>query len=64
MKAYICDICKKVIENPFYSRMREYYIDISDSPEYRSPKQTVHMCGDCFEAIKKAVTQNTNELQK
>jgi len=57
MKTYICDICQKVIDNPYKMKMREFYVGVSFFeyccvPEETSRKTKIHLCGDCFEMLK------------
>lgn len=52
-KRYICDVCYKVINNPFELKMKEFCIgtEIDEfgcwpcTAKYRSK---IHMCGDCY----------------
>lgn len=52
-KRYICDVCYKVINNPFELKMKEFYIGMTIDeygclPCNAKQRTKIHMCDDCY----------------
>lgn len=59
-KKYVCDICGKVISDPYEAKMREFYMSldydgcmISHTP-VKTFKKRIHLCGYCFNGLVEA----------
>lgn len=59
MLAYVCDVCEKVIENPYEVKMKVFYIggeiDFEFMEMFYTPKrrkQKVHLCDSCFNTLR------------
>ena len=57
-KAYICDSCNEVVENPHDVKMKEFYIGCSFelSGVYPTPSKRqvkIHLCDKCFFGLNK-----------
>lgn len=53
MKVYQCDSCKKVIDNPYDVRMKEFYVAADYDNGVYFPvdsirKVKIHMCDECY----------------
>lgn len=60
MKTIICDICEKDIggDKKYDLKVREFYLAAAFYehcvlPEPSSRKRRIHLCGDCYDLIKK-----------
>ena len=58
MKVYECDCCKKVIQNPYELKMKEFYVGCSFEPWGVFPsndkrKVKINLCDDCFKGLNK-----------
>lgn len=56
MKAYKCDSCGKMIEDPHEEKIKEFcfYDEIDEHGIWKMPatrKVKIHLCGDCFTAL-------------
>lgn len=57
-KKYVCDICNKVMDDPYEAHMREFYIGhgYENGHAYLTPIKTfktkIDICGECFKKIK------------
>ena len=57
MKTYVCDSCKKIIDDPFEIKMKEFFYvaDYDFGTAFPSPfKQTakIHLCDECFNGLR------------
>lgn len=55
-KVYKCDCCERIIEDPFETKMKEFYIgcefDMSGAWPVNCTKKTrVHLCDDCYKGL-------------
>ena len=56
MKVYQCDVCGKVIKDPYKETMKEFRVlcDFKYSggfPQNAKRKVKVHLCADCFKNL-------------
>lgn len=56
-KEYVCDCCRKILENPYAVKMKEFYIGCEcDScgifPVNRKITTKIHLCENCYKKIK------------
>jgi hypothetical protein len=54
--AYVCDACGKTITDPYSVKMKEFNVGVEfdfdgDWPVFRSPKQRIHLCDECFHGL-------------
>ena len=57
MKTYVCDSCKRIIDDPYELRMKEFsYVATYDCgmclPDKMKCRKKIHLCGKCFESLK------------
>ena len=53
MKTYVCDSCRKIIDNPYEAKMKEFYYtaEYDFGTVFPSPfkeKKIIHLCEKCF----------------
>lgn len=58
MKTYQCDSCKRVIENPYELKMKEFlfvceYTEYGVFPQKSKQKTKIHLCDECFNGLSK-----------
>lgn len=56
MKVYKCDICEKMIENPYKTKMKEFYVGIDFDitglfPKKYKQTRKIHICDTCKESL-------------
>lgn len=62
-KKYVCDICNKVIDDPYHAKMREFYVGAGFEDGHVCPiniktfKFKIDICGNCFETLRKAASK-------
>lgn len=76
MRIYQCDCCKKIIDDPFTVKMKEFYLgfdtDCSSDiviPIERKKKIKIQLCDDCYKGLhliaeKRSVKSNGNYAQR
>ena len=69
MKAYICDVCKAAITDPYSARMREFWFTVSNSDLYQVPvptktKEKIHLCSNCFEGFRSIAKEKAAREQR
>lgn len=57
-KVYMCDACFNVMQNPFKCWMRVFRVEAYRDdghymPTKRKRKRKIHLCDDCFHALRK-----------
>lgn len=50
MRIYQCDSCKKVIEDPYTVKMKEFHLGIAIPVEYKR-RAKIHLCDECYKAL-------------
>ena len=58
LKVYECDSCKKIIQDPYEVKMKEFYVGCSFEtwgvlPSNDKRKVKIHLCDDCFKSLNK-----------
>lgn len=66
MKVYECDACKKIIQDPYEVKMKEFYVGCSFEtcsvlPSNYIRKVKIHLCDDCFNGLNKIVKDKAVE---
>lgn len=58
MRIYQCDSCKKVIENPYTVKMKEFYLGVDIDclsgiaiPIESKRRVKIHLCGECYKGL-------------
>ena len=56
-EAYVCGACGVTMKNPYEVKMREFYVGVrydfhSYEVNVRTPKQKVHLCDECYLALR------------
>lgn len=60
MRVYQCDSCKKIIEDPFTVKMKEFYLRfdadyLSGLPfpveNRKGRKMRIHLCDECYKGL-------------
>ena len=57
MKAYVCDACGSVLEDPYSVNMKEFYVGCDfdlfvGGPIGATRRVKMHLCEDCFHGLK------------
>ena len=57
-KVIICDICHKVIDDPYVAQMREFFIGTEFDHGYALPcrcknRKKIHLCNGCYKGFVK-----------
>jgi hypothetical protein len=53
MRAYICDMCNRVLKDPYEEKVTEFHFSVSNCDEYPVPtkekrKRKIHLCYFCL----------------
>ena len=56
MRAYVCDMCRSIIEHPHVLRMSVFTVSYSNCDEYQVGTKTkerkkLHLCGCCLDEL-------------
>ena len=67
MKTYQCDSCKRVIENPYKTEMKEFlyvcdYTVYGVFPKKSKRKVKIHLCDKCFKGLSKLAENRLKEM--
>lgn len=58
MRIYQCDSCKKIIDDPFTVKMKEFYLGVDTDclsgiaiPVESRRRVKIHLCDECFKRL-------------
>lgn len=58
MRIYQCDSCKKVIEDPYTVKMKEFYLGVDidclsgiEIPIESKRRVKIHLCDECYKGL-------------
>ena len=58
MRIYQCDSCKKIIDDPFTVKMKEFYLGVDTDclsgiaiPVESRRRAKIHLCDECFKGL-------------
>lgn len=58
MRVYQCDCCKKIIDDPFTVKMKEFYLGVDTDylsgiaiPVESRRRVKIHLCDECFKGL-------------
>lgn len=58
MRIYQCDSCKKIIDDPFTVKMKEFYLGVDTDclsgiaiPVESRRRVKIHLCDECFKGL-------------
>lgn len=56
MRIYQCDNCKKIIEDPFTVKMKEFYLGVdvlngAPFPVKSRRRIKIHLCNECYKGL-------------
>lgn len=58
MRIYQCDSCKKIIDDPFTVKMKEFYLGVDTDclsgiaiPIKSRRKVKIHLCDECYKGL-------------
>lgn len=70
MRVYQCDCCKKIIEDPFTVKMKEFYVEIDieyftriQIPIESKRKIKIQLCDDCYKGLHLIAEKKEREKQ-
>lgn len=69
MKVYLCDSCKKVIENPYIEKMKEFDVGTDffgerDVNTKYKRRVKIHLCDKCYYGLKSIANSKIQEKKQ
>lgn len=69
MKVYQCDNCKRIITDPYETKMKEFFMgyDYDFGTSFYEPfkrKVKIHLCEDCFNGLRFIAEQKEQRSNK
>ena len=69
MKTYLCDACHGIINDPYVVKMKEFYVgcfidNFGVQPCNSKRKKKIHLCGECFRALKEVANSVRKEINR